>query len=218
MTGNQIVALHRVAVLLFLGGSIAFAQSSGSPATLRNADGRSGAISASSSAAQQTGHRAEVVYSQGKLEVNANNSSLNQILRDIALQTGMKITGGVADERVYGRYGPAAPVKILESLLDGTGINMLLMTTASDAPPELILTPRQGGATPPEPASVIARTQPVPQAAISEGSSNAPTVDPAAKAVTNESPPPNGIPTPQQVFEHMQQLKAQQRAQQRSPQ
>jgi hypothetical protein len=212
MTGNQIVALHRVAVLLFLGGSIAFAQSSG------NADGRSGAISASSSAAQQTGHRAEVVYSQGKLEVNANNSSLNQILRDIALQTGMKITGGVADERVYGRYGPAAPVKILESLLDGTGINMLLMTTASDSSPELILTPRQGGATPPEPASVIARTQPVPQAAISEGSSNAPTVDPAAKAVTNESPPPNGVPTPQQVFEHMQQLKAQQRAQQRSPQ
>jgi hypothetical protein len=214
MTGNQIVAMHRAAVLLFLGGGVTFAQSSGSPATLRNADGRPAAISASSSTVQQTEHRAEVLYSQGKLEVNANNSSLNQILRDIALQTGMKITGSVVDERVYGKYGPAAAAKIRESLLNGTGVNMLLMTTASDAPPELILTPRQGGATPPEPAPVIARTQPIPQAAISEGSSNAPAVDPAAKAVTNESLPP----TPQQVFEHMQQLKAQQRAQQRPPQ
>ena len=71
-------------------------------------------------------HRAQIVYAQGQLQVVADNSSLNQILRDIAQQTGMKITGGVVDQRVFGKYGPGAPAEILATLLNGTGCNMLL--------------------------------------------------------------------------------------------
>ncbi len=71
---------------------------------------------------------AEVSYSNGQITVAANNSSLNQILRDISSKTGMKITGGVTDERVFGQYGPAVPSSILTTLLDGTSSNMLLVS------------------------------------------------------------------------------------------
>ena len=96
-------------------------------------------------------HRATVTYAAGLLDVRADNSSLNQILRAIGNLTGMKITGGVTDERVFGNYGPAEPSTILATLLDGTGSNMLLRESADNAPAELILTPRNGGPTPPNP-------------------------------------------------------------------
>ncbi len=102
-------------------------------------------------AAQSPSYRAKVEYSGGQLSVNASNSSLNQILRDIGRVTGMTITGGVRDERVFGSYGPADTSTILATLLDGTGSNMLLVEDARKQPRELVLTPRQGGPTPPNP-------------------------------------------------------------------
>jgi hypothetical protein len=95
--------------------------------------------------------RAEVTYAAGLINVRADNSSLNQILHTISRLTDMTITGGVADERVFGNYGPAEPSTILATLLDGTGSNMLLRISTTDAPSELILTPRNGGPTPPNP-------------------------------------------------------------------
>lgn len=96
-------------------------------------------------------HRAEVHYASGMMTVNAQNSSLNSILREISRQTGMKITGGVREERVFGHYGPATPATILATLLGGTGTNMILRQSEEAAPEELILTPRTGGPTPPSP-------------------------------------------------------------------
>jgi hypothetical protein len=109
-------------------------------------------------------HHADVTYAAGLLNVRADNSSLNQILRTISRLTGMKITGGVADERVYGNYGPATPPTILATLLDGTGSNMLMReSSATGTPTELVLTPRGGGATPPSPdSSVYAEEPPAP--------------------------------------------------------
>lgn len=94
---------------------------------------------------------AKVVYAGGLLTVTADNSSLNQILREISRLSNLKITGGVADERVYGLYGPALMPVVLVTLLNGTGSNMFLIQDASAAPRELVLTPRQGGASPPNP-------------------------------------------------------------------
>src|ERR1700744_3215332 len=96
-------------------------------------------------------HKADVRYDSGLISINASNSSLNQILREISRQTGMKITGGVREERVFGHYGPAPVADILTTLIDGTGTNMVLRQTASNTPEELILTPRSGGVTPPNP-------------------------------------------------------------------
>ena len=63
----------------------------------------------------------------------------------------MKITGGVREERVFGHYGPAPVADILATLIDGTNTNMVLRQTAANAPEELILTPRSGGVSPPNP-------------------------------------------------------------------
>lgn len=98
-------------------------------------------------------HRARVTYQNGMLEVHADNSSLNQILREIARETGMKIVGGVVDQRVFGSYGPAPAATVLQTLLDGTGTNILLQESRTHAPEQLVLTPRTGGATPPPPSS-----------------------------------------------------------------
>jgi hypothetical protein len=97
--------------------------------------------------------RAYVQYTNGELFVRANDSSLNQILRAVARQTGMKVTGGVAEERVFGSYGPANPSTLLASLLDGTNTNVLILEATDDRPTELVLTPRTAGPTPASPTS-----------------------------------------------------------------
>jgi hypothetical protein len=94
--------------------------------------------------------RAEVTYSNGQLQVRADNSSLNQILRTISHTTGLKITGGVEEQRVFGSYGPGPISSVLATLLDGTTTNVMLL---GGNPPELQLTQRNGGAEPPSPTS-----------------------------------------------------------------
>lgn len=106
--------------------------------------------------------RAQVTFLDGQLDVRADDSSLNQILRAISRQTGLKITGGVADQRVFGNYGPATTASVLATLLDGTGTNLLLLEGNASTPPELILTPRGGGPTPPSPSAPIFDDTPEP--------------------------------------------------------
>lgn len=95
--------------------------------------------------------RAIVLYNRGQLEVSAQNSSLSQILGDIAGRTGMKITGTVNEEHMFGLYGPGTPASVLTKLLEGTGTNMVLRASSSGLPTELILTPRTGSPDPPCP-------------------------------------------------------------------
>jgi hypothetical protein len=150
----------------FVAGGLAFAQSNLLPATAptRVPDTLPTAVPASAAftPAERASHRAVVVYSGGRLEVTADNSSLNQILREVARQTGMKITGGVSEERVFGKYGPASPAEVLDSLLDGTDTNILLRQSAEDAPAELVLTRRGGGPTPPNPNALGYDDEPAP--------------------------------------------------------
>jgi hypothetical protein len=190
-------------------------------------------------------HRATVTYAEGRLKVEADNAGLNQVLREIARQTGMKIAGGVADERVYGTYGPASPADILGELLDGTGSNMLLRAGAAGSPAELILTPRGGGPTPPNPNAGAAEDDdlvsgapvtaphwvepaaapPAPASGTGgagvgamppQGMDGASTAGAAAagadapSAGPDEPQSPNGVKTPQQIFQQLQQLQQQQ--------
>ncbi len=164
---------------------------------------------------------ATIRYSDGILEVTAVNASLNQILRDVAARTGMKLTGLVRDERVYGNYGPQPAAVVLATLLEGTGCNMLLVEgAAASAPKELILTPRTGGSTPPSPAAAPVSAV---QTEISRGDGvAAPTsvIDKAGKTATqgnepesNAAAPPAMPPvlTPQQLYDRSIQLQSQQR-------
>ncbi len=171
-------------------------------------------------------HHMEVAYIDGKLAVDATNASLNQILREVAHKTGIKITGGVADERVFGQYGPSTPAIVLAALLDGTESNMLLVDDAKGSS-ELILTPRHGGATPPNPNAASLRGEsedeegterryqppirpfqpPVatgrgPISANPDGSPS--TAPPAAPDQGDSSQPNSGPKTPQQIYDQLQ--------------
>lgn len=142
-------------------------------------------------------HRARVTYAGGMLQIRADNSSLNQILRDISRETGMKIIGGVADQRVFGSYGPAPAGTVLQTLLDGTDTNMLLQETLNHAPKQLVLSPRTGGPTPPGPGSPsydVTETEPelpLPGATASTAG------QPGSSAATapNTTPNPSGPPS-----------------------
>jgi hypothetical protein len=183
---------------------------------------------------QRPPQRAQVTYADGELSVAADNASLNQILRQIATDTGIKITGGVADERVFGQYGPDSPAQVLAALLDGTGSNMILVHHDGDALSELILTPRQGGPTPPNPNAAAFNnraepeappSQPVqsPRHAVAEGNAVIPPANPgtpngAAPANPSQPDNPNGVKTPQQIYEQLQRMRQQQQQQQNPPQ
>lgn len=175
--------------------------------------------------AQRPPQRAQVTYTDGTLAVSAENSSLNQILRQIATDTGMRITGGVADERVFGQYGPATPAEILSALLDGTSSNMILVQRDDATLAELILTPRKGGPTPPNPNAhnfdegAVQQEAPPTQVVQPEtiAAPSAPPVTPnpapaAGSTPTEGSQPdsPNGVKTPQQIYEQLQRMRQQQ--------
>ena len=214
----MVPALGSAAVLL-LGGGLAFAQLPTPPSAPVATSAPTPATAAATVA-----HPARVIYTGGQIEVDADNSSLQQIVQKIAGVTGMKITGSVNDERVFGKYGPAAPAKILKSLLDGTGVNMLLKETASGAPAELILTPRDGSAPlPPPPAQeAIAESVPEPDISVPAHGPGGPQdvvrdingvpVAQGAVAPAAAPPPPQ---TPEQIQQRIQQLRQQQ--QQTSP-
>jgi hypothetical protein len=172
---------------------------------------------------QSQPHRATVTYSQGQLTITANNSSLNQILRDISRQTGMTITGGVADERVFGHYGPSAPGPVLAMLLEGTSSNMLFIREQNGKPSQLVLTTRNGGPTPPNPNAmrereqeersqqVNAPTPPTPdQGVLPAQNPTPPGTNPASQNTNGNSTDqqsPNGVKTPQQIMDQLMKLR-----------
>jgi hypothetical protein len=188
------------------------------------------ALPASDTPAAPAPH-ATVDFYDGKLTVEATNESLNHILGEISRKASIKITGGVADERVFGRYGPASPAAVLAELLDGTGSNLLLVDGANGSS-ELILTPRRGGASPPS-SNASSQSSP-PDQDQSEGQYVPPIRPYAPPAFTGRGPvaanpdgspanqpnsdpgDPNANKTPQQIYDQLQ--RALQQRQQFSPQ
>jgi hypothetical protein len=165
-----------------------------------------------------------VILTHGLIQIRADNSSLNQILRSISHITGMKITGGVEEQRVFGNYGPATLSTVLATLLDGTGANILLLGGNAGTPPELVLTSRAGGPEPPGPNSPAYamyddssdRANRVAPAAVRPPVTTSPAPTPAlsTSAPAVSVPPPAGAPakvlTPEMVMQELQQLQAQQ--------
>jgi hypothetical protein len=141
-------------------------------------------------------HRAEVTFNNGFLTVRANDSSLHQILSSISRQTGMVITGGVAEERVFGSYGPAEAGTIIATLLDGTGVNMLFKEGDSHVPLSLVLSPRGGAAAPPitPQEDTIGMDDPIPMAG---SPSPQPTANsPAAPSAVRQAPQSQQVVAP----------------------
>ena len=156
-------------------------------------------------------HAAVTWDSQG-LRIQATNSSLQQILRDVSVATGAKVEGMGADQRVYGDYGPGQARDVLSQLLVGSGYNVLLAgDLGQGAPSQILLSPRRATGNSPNGANrpagdngdeepdneVEEQPQPQPQPQIQQ---------PIRPGFTPAGPPR----TPQQIMQEMQQRQMQQ--------
>ena len=60
-----------------------------------------------------------MVWDSQGLKIDASNSSLAQILKDVATATGARWQGLEQDQRIFGSYGPGPARDVLTQLLDG---------------------------------------------------------------------------------------------------
>jgi hypothetical protein len=89
---------------------------------------------------------ATVTWDSHGLRIEAANSSLRQILQDVATATGAKVSGLDTDERVFGTYGPGAAHDVLSQLLQGSGYNILMTGDLGQGTPrEITLTSSHSG-------------------------------------------------------------------------
>jgi hypothetical protein len=89
---------------------------------------------------------ASVTWDSRGLSITASNSSLEQILKEVATATGAKVEGIEKDERIFGVYGPGVPRDVLSQLLEGSGYNVLMIgDQGQGAPRQILLSTRRSG-------------------------------------------------------------------------
>jgi hypothetical protein len=93
---------------------------------------------------------ASVVWDSHGLAIDAANSSLEQILKDVSTATGTKVEGLSADQRVFGAYGPGQARDVLSQLLQGSGYNVIMIGDQGQGTPrQILLSVRQAGSAQP---------------------------------------------------------------------
>lgn len=166
---------------------------------------------------------ASVVWNSEGLTIDAANSSLEQILKDVSTATGIKVDGFASDQRIFGAYGPGKAGDVLSQLLQGSGYNVLMIgDLAPGTPRHVILSARQAGLAQPQPRG----NQP-PNLDENEGEEQPQIVQPEPEPPPQQIQPmpqrPMGMPgsaprSPQQIMEEMQQRQQQiQQQQQQQP-
>jgi hypothetical protein len=166
---------------------------------------------------QQPAKDAQISFVKDQLSIKADNSSLTAILHEFSAKSGMTIEGLGGDERVFGTFGPGDPRDVLDDLLNGTSYNLVLLGTLSNgAPRQLILSPAaHSAAAAATPARV---TQTVAEDNEPEQEPPPPPEPPQQQpADANQQQNPNGVKTPQQLFEQLQRMRQGQQTQQGQP-
>jgi len=71
----------------------------------------------------------QVTYANGQLTIIAQNATLSQVLRSVQSQTGasVEMPAGASNERVVGQLGPGQPRDVLNSLLNGSKFNYIIL-------------------------------------------------------------------------------------------
>lgn len=90
----------------------------------------------------------QVSYQAGMLSIQAENSTLSDILRAVRSKTGAQMDiPANATERVVGHFGPGPPRDVLASLINGSHFNYVLLGSPNDpaAVSQVILTSRVAG-------------------------------------------------------------------------
>ena len=153
---------------------------------------------------------ATVVWNSQGLRIDASNSSLQQILREVSTETGARVEGLHADQRIFGSFGPGPARDVLTQLLDGSGYNVLMIGDQGQGTPrEIVLSERPKGPQPPVPPS---------QNLNAEDNNNDVAEQPQPQPPPQPQPMPNatngfnpGAPprTPQQIIQELQQRQQQ---------
>lgn len=140
-----------------------------------------------------------VLFSNGQLTIHAENATLSEVLFQIQKRTGAEIAipSGTEQERVAADFGPGTASEVMGELLNGTGLNFVVVGSPSD-PTQLrsvLLSRKAGDADPPSAFQTVVNNTPP---------STAPVVDPpnfgdSAPPPENapQVPSPEGAPPPQ---------------------
>ncbi|HUD14702.1 MAG TPA: hypothetical protein VMQ56_13705 [Terracidiphilus sp.] len=145
---------------------------------------------------------ASVVWDSHGLSIEATNSSLEQILKDVSTATGAKVDGLAGDQRVFGAYGPGQARDVLSQLLLGSGYNVIMIgDQGQGAPKQILLSMRQASG-----------AQPVVKS--NAGNNEEDDVDepppPQEPGPMRPGFPPGAAPrTPQQIEQEMEQRREQ---------
>ncbi len=87
--------------------------------------------------------KAAITWDSQGLRIDAANSSLEEILMEVATLTGAKLEGFDADQRVFGAYGPGPARDVLSQLLLGSGYNVVMIGDQGQGTPRrIVLSPR----------------------------------------------------------------------------
>lgn len=89
-----------------------------------------------------------VSFVNGQLTVVAENSMMTDVLNGIRSSTGIKMEGlGGNADRVYGQFGPASPRAVIDSLLNGSHYDFIILSSldSPDTVQRVILSPRGSG-------------------------------------------------------------------------
>jgi hypothetical protein len=148
---------------------------------------------------------ATITWDSHGLSIQADNSSLRQILDDVAAVTGAKVEGLGPDQRIFGEYGPGRANDVLSQLLQGSGYNVLMIGDQGQGTPrKVLLTSPNSTAVPvnPNPAPATdedADTEDQPQfnrPNFPPGASRAPQFSPEQQRMQHQHPGPPGQPQP----------------------
>jgi hypothetical protein len=150
---------------------------------------------------------ASVVWDSHGLSIEATNSSLEQILKDVSTATGAKVDGLAGDQRVFGAYGPGQARDVLSQLLQGSGYNVIMIgDQGHGAPKQILLSMRQAGAAQPVVRNNAGNNE--------EDDVEEPPPPPDQGPMRPGFPPGSAPRSPQQIEQEMEQRREQMQQQQ----
>jgi len=185
----------------------------------------------------------QVTFENNQLTIVAPNSTLADILRAVRKQTGADIEVPAAPERVVTHLGPGPAREVLADLLNGSRFNYVLLGSPSNeaALTRVVLVAKSGVQEMAPNPNPVARNTPPPPGQVPPGQTvDTPEPDPSPEAseaeatddngnnaddnadqqpAEAEQTPPqdqqqNGVKTPQQMLQEMQQRQLQMQQQQ----
>jgi hypothetical protein len=177
--------------------------------------------------AQQPANPPRISYVGGLLTIAAENSSLRDILKAVQGLTHAELEGTQpSSERVFGQFGPGTPRDVLNSLLNGSHYDFILVGAVDDpgGVDRIMLSPRANSpGNGPANQTAARQNNPAPNQEVDEDNDGVAQVPEPQPPQPQQQPPMHAPPgqqqvkTPEQLLEELQRLRQQQQQQQQQP-